>query len=396
MSKAIFSATAGRSKNGFVLPLVALFTGLLTLMLANIRIAASQTPAWHSANGQGLQQMGFLHEALITNALLKGYSNGDELGSLTCHDTTEDGVAEWCPTAKPDIKNGQMATRSLVKSSSMTQGPSVGAGIPNKADLWLSTGFTSGNDLSEAVWGQVGFNLNSPNHASPTEPLLLAWADKKNSFSRNSNTVEDPVGDLSMSRSSQQHVNDVQLRIKAAFLDHLRLSAGLGANTVNAAWAFSENLHLKHVALSSGSRFSALNSGCRCDCSKTECKCACTNTSEWASAGKCVAKTKSGVCKALSTENRCTAKPGEFCYFSDTAWLSNRWAVSQYNPRATAGKNCRPQRADQCPLVPSSSKSTSNCQCEFDWPKVVTVSRIEKLSLNFNEGKASASLSNTP
>jgi hypothetical protein len=384
------------ARRGFVLPMVALLLTVLTSMLANIRIAASQTPAWNSAAGQSLQQVGWLHEALITHALLKGYSNGGEVGSLTCHDTTGDQIAEWCPTATPELRNGSMATKSLVKNSNMTQAPSMGANISNKADLWLSTAFTSGNDLSEEALLQTGFKLNSPNGATPSEPLLVAWATKKNSFSHSADTVEDINGDLAMSRGSRQHVSDVQLRIKSAFLDHLRLSASLNTTAVTAAYAFSETLHLKHVALSSGSRFSGVSSGCRCDCSKTECKCSCTSESEWASAGKCVSKTKSGTCRVLAGESRCTAKSGEFCYFGDAAWLSNHWAVSLYTPRATVGKNCRPQRADQCPLIPSTSKSTSNCQCEFDWPKVVTAARIEKLSLNFNEGKASVGFLNSP
>ncbi|MCE2680116.1 MAG: hypothetical protein LW629_06620 [Burkholderiales bacterium] len=381
---------------GFFLPAVALLLALLTLMLANIRMAASQTPIWNSANSQGLQQVGLLHEALVTNALLKGYSNGNEVGALTCHDTTGDGVAEWCPTATPEIRNGQMATKTQVRSSGMTQAPSIGAGIPGKADLWLSTGFTSGNDHSDDTLRETGFKVLSPLNSNPSEPLLLAWASTKNSFTRNGDTVEDLNGDLSISRSSRQHVSDVQFRIKSAFLDHLRLCASLNSKTLNAVWAFSETLHLKHVALSSGSRFSAVSSGCRCECNKTECKCTCASDSEWGSAGNCVSKAKSGLCKTVSGESRCSAKTGEFCYFSDAAWLSSHWAVSQYNPRATAGKNCRPQKADQCPLIPSSSKSSSTCQCEFDWPKVVTAARIEKLSLNFNEGKASAGFLASP
>jgi hypothetical protein len=391
-----FKVTSRQVSCGFILPAVSLFLALLTLMLANIRMAASQTPGWNAAKSQSLQQIGLLHEALVTNALLKGYSNGNEVGALTCHDTTGDGVAEWCPTTTPEIRNGPMANKTQVRNSGMTQAPSVGAGIPINADLWLSTGFTSGNDHSDNLLRETGFKVLGPLNANPSEPLMLAWASTKNSFTRNSDAVEDLGGDLSMSRSSRQHVSDVQLRIKSAFLDHLRLSASLNSKTLNAAWAFSETLHLKHVALSSGSRFSAIASGCRCECGKTECKCTCAYDSEWVSAGNCVSKTKSGLCKTVSGENRCTAKAGEFCYFSDAAWLGSRWAVSQYNPRATAGKNCRPQRADQCPLIPSSSKSSSTCQCEFDWPKVVTAARMEKLSLNFNEGKASAGFLASP
>lgn len=382
-----------RRPYGYILPVMAV---LSTAILITLRWIQDPVLSVHA----NIQQLNDTVAQLVSQSLIKGFSRPEEAGAITCPDTDGNGQPNPCLTADDGLAHGRLANTVRIGPGQLTLAPGWLSPTQRPYTQSVNPIFSSGLDIAQQpLTPMTPDSSNGP----PTPPALrLAWGAYKpertdtqtfNDASQSSlaGSTASLVAERVVSQSSQ--TTAVQTRLKTAFLAHLQQSAQHAGQRLSVDWAFAEQLHLSYEPDSSGTRFRPVASGCQCACTRQRCKCACLQSSRWESTGACFNAPDAGECSASPdvtgrAVSRCTATTGRYCYFTGDAWLSSRWAVSLYTPRASEGRACRPENHSLCPLT---AKSGSTCTCLFDWPKPVSEDRLPHLRLQFSNGQARAS-----